>query len=212
MWAQYRLASQQFRRCASGLRACLRAWRCRVSFQRMHRIVARNSRPLRRRRFDDLLRQAEATDYSNRVDQLFFLLRRHAPKQPRTRAQLRSSTGALLMPKAEAKELAKYWKEVIRSRTRFQATLHSICARLLFSTRSARQSRASFDSSWTPILLHTWSLNISMAFSRLCRCSRPWAKCSCIADPFESPAKPRDAHCTRRRRDTNPWAVPGACN
>ena len=121
MWTQYRLAPQQFRRCASGLRACFRAWRCRARFQRLHKIVARNSRLLRRHRFDDLLRQAEAADYGNRVDQLFFLLRRHAPKQPRTRAQLRSSTGALLMPQAETKELAKYWKEVTTAATPTQA-------------------------------------------------------------------------------------------
>ena len=112
MWSQYKLAQQQFRRCASGLRACFRAWRCRTRFQQMHRAVARNSRLLRRYRFDDLLRNAEAADFSNRVDQLFVLLRRHAPKQPKKRAQLRSSTGALLMPQAEAKELATYWKEV----------------------------------------------------------------------------------------------------
>ena len=121
MWTLYRLAPQQFRRCASGLRACFRAWRCRARFQRLHKIVARNSRLLRRHRFDDLLRQAEAADYGNRVDQLFFLLRRHAPKQPRTRAQLRSSTGALLMPQAETKELAKYWKEVTTAATPTQA-------------------------------------------------------------------------------------------
>ncbi|CAE7357226.1 unnamed protein product [Symbiodinium sp. CCMP2592] len=112
MWLQRRLASQQFRLCVSGLRACFRAWRCHSRFQQMHKIVARNSRLLRRYRFNELLRRAEAADYHNRVDQLFFLLRRHAPKQPRTRAQLRSSTGALLMPQAEAKALATYWKEV----------------------------------------------------------------------------------------------------
>ncbi|CAE7249989.1 unnamed protein product [Symbiodinium sp. CCMP2592] len=112
MWLQRRLANQQFRLCVSGLRACFRAWRCHSRFQQMHKIVARNSRLLRRYRFNELLRRAEAADYHNRVDQLFFLLRRHAPKQPRTRAQLRSSTGALLMPQAEAKALATYWKEV----------------------------------------------------------------------------------------------------
>ncbi|OLP75312.1 hypothetical protein AK812_SmicGene44917 [Symbiodinium microadriaticum] len=117
MWSQYKLAQQQFRRCASGLRACFRAWRCRTQFQQMHRAVARNSRLLRRYRFDDLLRNAEAADFSNRVDQLFFLLRRHAPKQPKKRAQLRSSTGALRMPQAEAKELATYWKEVTTAET-----------------------------------------------------------------------------------------------
>ncbi|CAE7790745.1 unnamed protein product [Symbiodinium sp. CCMP2592] len=50
-----------------------------------------------------------------------FLLRRHAPKQPRTRAQLRSSTGALLMPHAEAKALATYWKEVTTASVPSQA-------------------------------------------------------------------------------------------
>ncbi|CAE7206611.1 unnamed protein product [Symbiodinium sp. CCMP2592] len=121
MWLQRRLASQQFRLCVSGLRACFRAWRCHFRFQQMHKIVARNSRLLRRYRFNELLRRAEAADYLNRVDQLFFLLRRHAPKQPRTRAQLRSSTGALLMPQAEAKALATYWKEVTTASVPSQA-------------------------------------------------------------------------------------------
>ncbi|CAE7778052.1 unnamed protein product, partial [Symbiodinium sp. KB8] len=89
----------------------------------MHRAVARNSRLLRRYRFDGLLRNAEAADFHNRVDQLFFLLRRHAPKQPRKRAQLRSSTGALLMPQAEAKELATYWKEVTTADTPTKAPI-----------------------------------------------------------------------------------------
>ena len=123
MWSQYKLAQQQFRRCASGLRACFRAWRCRTRFQQMHRAVARNSRLLRRYRFDGLLRNAEAADFHSRVDQLFFLLRRHAPKQPRKRAQLRSSTGALLMPQAEAKELATYWKEVTTADTPTKAPI-----------------------------------------------------------------------------------------
>ena len=78
----------------------------------MHRTVRRNSRLLRRRRFDELLHQAEAKDYHGRVDCLFALLRQHAPKQPRVRAQLRSSSGALLMPQEEARELADYWKGV----------------------------------------------------------------------------------------------------
>ena len=112
MWTQYKLAQRQFQYCASGLRACFRSWRYHTRFQAMHRTVRRNSRLLRRRRFDELLHQAEAKDYHGRVDCLFALLRQHAPKQPRVRAQLRSSSGALLMPQEEARELADYWKGV----------------------------------------------------------------------------------------------------
>ena len=121
MWTQYKLAQRQFQYCASGLRACFRSWRCHTRFQAMHRTVRRNSRLLRRRRFDELLHQAEAKDYHGRVDCLFALLRQHAPKQPRVRAQLRSSSGArltsgaLLMPQAEARELADYWKGVTKA-------------------------------------------------------------------------------------------------
>ena len=115
MWTQYRRAQRQFLLCASGLRACLRSWRCHTRFQTLHRAVRRNSRLLRRHRFDQLLQQAEAQDFHGRVDCLFALLRRHAPKQPRSRAKLRSSTGALLAPQAEARELAHYWAGVTKA-------------------------------------------------------------------------------------------------
>ncbi|CAE7225465.1 unnamed protein product [Symbiodinium sp. CCMP2592] len=121
MWLQYRLARQQFQKCASGLRACFRAWRCRARFHQLHQIVRRNSRLPRRHRFDELLRHAEAQDHHGRIDHLFFLLRRHVPKQPKARAQLRSSTGAILMPQAEVQALASYWKEVTTAEDPVQA-------------------------------------------------------------------------------------------
>ncbi|CAE7827522.1 unnamed protein product [Symbiodinium sp. CCMP2592] len=46
---------------------------------------------------------------------------RHVPKQPKARAQLRSSTGAILMPQAEVQALASYWKEVTTAEDPVQA-------------------------------------------------------------------------------------------
>ena len=138
MWKQYRRAQRQFLLCASGLRACLRSWRCHTRFQTLHRAVRRNSRLLRRRRFDQLLQQAEAQDFHGRVDCLFALLRRHAPKQPRSRAKLRSSTGALLTPQAEARELAHYWAGVTKAAS---------------PTCAPQAQRYDFSGRWWPTLL-----------------------------------------------------------
>jgi hypothetical protein len=59
-----------------------------------------------------MLLQAEAADQRNNLQELFRLLKRHAPKVKRERSQLRSEEGFILSPSEEVAELVKYWAEV----------------------------------------------------------------------------------------------------
>ncbi|CAE7214910.1 unnamed protein product [Symbiodinium sp. CCMP2592] len=94
------------------LRNAVQAWRHWFQFHRMHKIVQKRSRQLRRKRLDELLTEAQAHERSGCTSAIFDILRRHAPKQPRRRAQLRSDTGKLLTPNEETKVLLDFWKGV----------------------------------------------------------------------------------------------------
>ena len=115
MWEHYRCMRQAspgpFTR-KSLLRGTIQVWRHWFQFHRMHKIVQKRSRQLRRERLDALLAEAQAHERSGCTSAIFDILRRHAPKQPRRRAQLRSDTGRLLTPTEEVQTMLAYWKNV----------------------------------------------------------------------------------------------------
>ena len=94
------------------LRNTVQAWRHWFQFHRLHKLVQKHSRHLRRQRLEALLSEAQAHERAGCTSAIFDLLRRHAPKQPRRRAQLRSTTGKLLTPKEETQVMLDYWKGV----------------------------------------------------------------------------------------------------
>ncbi|CAE7541241.1 pol [Symbiodinium sp. CCMP2592] len=102
MWQHYRLMRRSFeeanRSRVGRLRAMVQAWKHRVRFLKMHRMVHNHSRQLRRTRLAQLLQEADAHTRSGCSQALFDLIRRVAPKQARKRAQLRSKEGKLLTP------------------------------------------------------------------------------------------------------------------
>ncbi|CAE7237188.1 pol [Symbiodinium sp. CCMP2592] len=116
MWGHYReMRKAQMDRSGSGratLRGAIQAWRHWMQFQRMHRQVQKHSRRLRRQRFERLLAEAQAHERSGCSSAIFDLLRRHAPKQARRRAQLRDASGKLMTPAEEAQALLTFWQSV----------------------------------------------------------------------------------------------------
>ena len=94
------------------LRNTVQAWRHWFQFHRLHKLVQKHSRHLRRQRLEALLSEAQAHERAGCTSAIFDLLRRHAPKQPRRRAQLRSTTGKLLTPTEETQVMLDYWKGV----------------------------------------------------------------------------------------------------
>ncbi|OLP83480.1 hypothetical protein AK812_SmicGene35742 [Symbiodinium microadriaticum] len=110
MWTHYRLMKR--RRSLPGTRAVLHAWRHQVAFLRMHKVVQKHSRRLRRERFDQLLVEAERCDQADGASATFSLIKKWAPKQARKRTQLRAASGRLLCPAEEVKELATFWKDI----------------------------------------------------------------------------------------------------
>ncbi|CAE7040475.1 pol [Symbiodinium sp. CCMP2592] len=116
MWGHYReMRKAQLDRSGSGratLRGAIQAWRHWMQFHRMHRQVQKHSRSLRRQRFERLLAEAQAHERSGCSSAIFDLLRRHAPKQARRRAQLRDVSGKLMTPAEEAQVLLTFWQSV----------------------------------------------------------------------------------------------------
>ncbi|CAE7739597.1 pol, partial [Symbiodinium sp. CCMP2592] len=116
MWGHYREMRKAQLDCSGSGRATLRgaiqAWRHWMQFHRMHRQVQKHSRSLRRQRFERLLAEAQAHERSGCSSAIFDLLRRHAPKQARRRAQLRDVRGKLMTPAEEAQVLLTFWQSV----------------------------------------------------------------------------------------------------
>ncbi|CAE7730529.1 pol [Symbiodinium sp. CCMP2592] len=116
MWHHYRLMRRSIeeanRSRVGRLRSILQAWKHRVRFLKMHRVVQKHSRQLRRTRLAQLLQEADAHTRSGCSQALFDLIRRVAPKQARKRAQLRSKEGKLLTPAEEARALQDFWRSV----------------------------------------------------------------------------------------------------
>ncbi|CAE7235568.1 pol [Symbiodinium sp. CCMP2592] len=116
MWQHYRLMRRSFeeanRSRVGRLRAMVQAWKHRVRFLKMHRMVQKHSRQLRRTRLAQLLQEADAHTRSGCSQALFDLVRRVAPKQARKRAQLRTKEGKLLTPAEEARALQDFWRSV----------------------------------------------------------------------------------------------------
>ena len=99
MWEHYRCMRQTSLEASSNrhlLRQAVHTWSHWFKFHRMHKLVQKRSRQLRRERMDALLAEAQAHERSGCTSAVFDLLRRFAPKQPRRRAQLRSSTVLLV--------------------------------------------------------------------------------------------------------------------
>ena len=114
MWQHYRAMRTQARTTwgSAALPHVLKAWIHHFRFVRMHKLVQRHSRRLRRERFHKLLEEARDQDQQGRPQAIFDILRRFTPKQPRQRRQLRDKAGRLLDPAEEAKALAEFWKSV----------------------------------------------------------------------------------------------------
>ena len=107
MWQHYRATRVQGRCARTGtrdgwMRSVIQAWRHRQQFLKLHRLVQKHSRRLRRTRLASLLQEADSHVRSGCNQALFDLIRRVAPKQVRRRAQLRSKEGRLLTPAEEA--------------------------------------------------------------------------------------------------------------
>ena len=120
MWQHYRAMRAQARTSwgSAALPHILKAWIHHFRFVRMHKLVQRHSRRLRRERFHKLLEEAEEHDQQGRPQAIFDILRRFAPKQPRQRRHLRDKAGRLLDPAEEAKALAEFWQSVNGTATR----------------------------------------------------------------------------------------------
>ena len=117
MWQHYRAMRVQGRCARTGtrdgwMRSVIQAWRHQQQFLKLHRLVQKHSRRLRRTRLASLLQEADSHVRSGCNQALFDLIRRVAPKQVRRRAQLRSKEGRLLTPAEEALALRKFWASV----------------------------------------------------------------------------------------------------
>ena len=79
---------------------------------RLHKLVQKHSRQLRRNHFDQILADAERCDKVDGSSATFTLIKKWTPKQAKKRTQLRATTGRLLCPAEEVKELATFWKDI----------------------------------------------------------------------------------------------------
>ena len=82
----------------------------------LKRSQAKHARQVRRQRFDELLQQAQIHAQRHDSYQLFKLINRFAPKQPRKRMQLRNQQGCLATPVEEHAMLKQFVSELWKGR------------------------------------------------------------------------------------------------
>ena len=140
MWSCYRQANQHAREAqqtaremhnsvaAAGIRprreaagrtqallsSLLSLWRSECNFKKLHARFRRSGRQLRKERSLRLLDVAEAAARAHNQKELFDVIRRLAPKQPRRRVQLRGETNQLLTNQQELSALVTFSEDLFQ--------------------------------------------------------------------------------------------------
>ena len=94
------------------VRSFFRFWHHVSRFGALTKQQKKHSRPVRRDRFDEIIAQAQLAANRHNTFQLFQLINRFAPKQPRRRMQLRTVQGQLATATEEHSILCRFVQDV----------------------------------------------------------------------------------------------------
>lgn len=103
---------------------CFKAWFHMIRFQQLNRQSKKQAKAVRQRRFQELIAEAQIAANHHRSHELFSIINRYSPRQPKRRIQLRNARGHIATPIEERSILNQFVLETWRGPQTFPVVTH----------------------------------------------------------------------------------------